>query len=158
MNRLLRLLKLLWVPLALCLALWVHPSVQAQPTVGTLFQDVLPLGGGSSVPLPPGQWKATQMAEVPDGAYKWKAYVLVNQDPQASVAAVVVRDMDARVRWGGTSCDNPSTPSSANAFLINSHGTQSSQLINKCSVSSPSVTWPGGETFPRFVTASGGRI
>ncbi len=85
------------------------------------------------MPLPPGTWKATHTAEVPEGANKWKAYVLTNQDPQSPVAAVVVRDMDARMRWGPTACENPAWPSNAEAFMSNTHGTKNNQLINKCS-------------------------
>ena len=148
MNRLSNRLRPLFAVLATCLALLVHPTAWAQPTVGAVFQNVLPLGGGSSVPLPPGKWKSTHTAEVPDGAYKWKAYVLTNQDPQSPVAAVVVRNLDARVSWGATPCDNPAAASNSNSFMVNAHGTQSSQLVNKCSRVSPIGTVAGWRAVP----------
>ena len=45
---------------------------QAQPTVGSRFEKVLPLGSGASVPLPEGQWQATAVTQIatPDQAKK----------------------------------------------------------------------------------------
>jgi hypothetical protein len=119
--------------IAFCLSLLAQPAAWAQPTVGAVFQEVLPLGGGSTVPLPPGYWKATAVAEVPEGANKWKAYVLTNQDPQSAVAAVVVRDMDATVLWGKTDCHNYASTKNIKSFMINVHGTEFGQPVNKCS-------------------------
>ena len=107
-------------------------SSQAQPAVGALFQNILPLGGGVSVPLPEGKWKAIHKTEVPEGAFKWQVYVLKNLDPTPLVPLLVVRDYDGRRAWGSTKCFTQSANEAL--FLLNTHGTSSSQLINKCSV------------------------
>jgi len=113
------------------LALGAAPS-QAQPAVGALFQNILPLGGGVSVPLPEGKWKAIHKTEVPDGATKWQVYVLKNLDPAPMVPLLVVRDYDGRRAWGSAKCYSQSA--NGTFFLLNTHGTSSSQLINKCSL------------------------
>jgi predicted HAD superfamily phosphohydrolase YqeG len=103
----------------------------AQPAVGALFQNILPLGGGVSVPLPEGSWKAIYKTDVPDGATKWQVYVLKNLDPAPLVPLLVVRDYDGRHPWGASTCNTPSLI--GNSILINTHGTSANQLINKCS-------------------------
>ena len=103
----------------------------AQPAVGALFQNILPLGGGVSVPLPEGSWKAIYKTEVPDGATKWQVYVLKNLDPAPLVPLLVVRDYDGRQPWGASNCNRQGAIESS--FLVNSHGTSPNQLINKCS-------------------------
>lgn len=104
---------------------------QAQPAVGALFQNILPLGGGVSVPLPEGQWKAIHKTEVPDGPSNWQVYVLKNLDPAPLVPLLVVRDYDGRRAWGNSNCNIPSHL--GGSILINTHGTSPNQLINKCS-------------------------
>ena len=119
------------VALGLGLALGGGPSY-AQPAVGALFQNILPLGGGVSVPLPEGSWKAIHKTEVPEGATKWQVYVLKNLDPAPMVPLLVVRDYDGRRNWGSAKCYTQS--GNGAFFLVNTHGTSSSQLINKCSL------------------------
>jgi len=104
---------------------------QAQPAVGALFQSILPLGGGVSVPLPEGQWKAIHKTEVPEGGAKWQVYVLKNLDPAPLVPLLVVRDYDGRHPWGASNCNRQGAIESS--FLVNTHGTSPNQLINKCS-------------------------
>jgi len=110
-------------------------SSHAQPAVGALFQNILPLGGGVSVPLPEGVWKAIHKTEVPEGATKWQVYVLKNLDPAPMVPLLVVRDYDGRHPWGPSSCTRQAIIEAS--FLVSTHGTSSNQLINKCSRFTP---------------------
>ena len=106
---------------------------QAQPAVGARFEKVLPLGSGASVPLPEGQWQATAVTQTgaPNELHKWHVTVLKNLDLRSPFAAVVIRTSDIPRHWGNTPCNNPKEPDIA--FLVNRHGTISSQLVNKCS-------------------------
>ncbi len=120
---------------ALALGCWLALSAttaQAQPAIGALFQNILPLGGGVSVPLPEGSWKAIHKTEVPEGPSKWQVYVLKNLDPAPMVPLLVVRDYDGRRNWGSAKCYTQS--GNGAFFLVNTHGTSSNQLINKCSL------------------------
>jgi hypothetical protein len=69
---------------------------------------------------------------VPEGAFKWQVYVLKNLDPAPLVPLLVVRDYDGRRDWGSAKCYTQSANGAF--FLLNTHGTSSSQLINKCSL------------------------
>jgi hypothetical protein len=106
---------------------------QAQPTVGSRFEKVLPLGSGASVPLPEGQWEATAvtLTGAPNEVHKWQVTVLKNLDLRSPFAALVIRTSDIPRQWGNTSCNNPKDADIS--FLVNRHGTISSQLVNKCS-------------------------
>ena len=106
---------------------------QAQPAVGSRFEKILPLGSGASVPLPEGQWLATavKQIDVPNQVYKWQVTVLKNLDARSPFAALVIRTSDIPRQWGGTVCDSPKDVELS--FLVNRHGTTSSQLVNKCS-------------------------
>jgi hypothetical protein len=106
---------------------------QAQPSVGSKFEKVLPLGSGASVPLPEGQWQATAvtLTGAPNELHKWQVTVLKNLDLRSPFAAVVIRTSDIPRQWGNTSCNNPKEADIS--FLVNRHGTISSQLVNKCS-------------------------
>ena len=106
---------------------------QAQPAVGSRFEKILPLGSGASVPLPEGQWLATavKQIDVPNQVYKWQVTVLKNLDARSPFAALVIRTSDIPRQWGGTVCDSPKDVGLS--FLVNRHGTKSSQLVNKCS-------------------------
>jgi hypothetical protein len=119
-------------------------TAQAQPAVGALFQNILPLGGGVSVPLPEGSWKAIHKTEVPDGTFKWQVYVLKNLDPTPMVPLLVVRDYDGRRAWGASQCSRAASIESS--FLVNTHGTSANHLINKCSHFKAS---PGLEEFKK---------
>ena len=119
---------------AMTLGCWLALSAataQAQPAVGALFQNILPLGGGVSVPLPEGSWKAIHKTEVPDGGFKWQVYVLKNLDPTPMVPLLVVRDYEGRLAWGPSTCNRPAINSGS--ILINVHGSSSNHLLNKCS-------------------------
>jgi hypothetical protein len=107
---------------------------QAQPSVGSKFEKVLPLGSGASVPLPEGQWQATAvtLTGAPNQVHKWQVTVLKNLDLRSPFAALVIRTSDIPRQWGSTSCDIPR--STDISFLVNRHGTISSQLVNKCSL------------------------
>ena len=113
-----------------CLAL-MATTAQAQPAVGALFQNILPLGGGVSVPLPEGAWKAIHKTEIPEGGSKWQVYVLKNLDPAPLVPLLVVRDYDGRLPWGASNCNKHAAVDAS--FLVSTHGTNPNQLINKCS-------------------------
>jgi hypothetical protein len=106
---------------------------QAQPTVGSRFEKVLPLGSGASVPLPDGQWQATAVTQtaIPNRVQKWQVTVLKNLDLRSPFAALVVRTTDKPGQWGNTNCDISREVELS--FLVNRHGTTSSQLLNKCS-------------------------
>jgi hypothetical protein len=106
---------------------------QAQPTVGSRFEKILPLGSGASVPLPEGQWQATAVTQIatPDQANKMNVTVLKNLDLRSPFAALVIRTSDKPGQWPNTFCDRPKE--AAISFLANRHGTISSQLVNKCS-------------------------
>jgi len=107
---------------------------QAQPTVGSRFEKVLPLGSGASVPLPEGQWEATAVTQTitPVQGIKMNVTVLKNLDLRSPFAALVIRTSDTSGRWPNTSCDIPKEANTS--FLVNRHGTISSQLLNKCSL------------------------
>jgi hypothetical protein len=106
---------------------------QAQPTVGAKFEKILPLGSGASVPLPEGQWQATAVTQVgaPNEVHKWHVTVLKNLDLRSPFAALRIRTSDIPRHWGNTPCNNPKDADIF--FLVNRHGTISSQLVNKCS-------------------------
>ncbi len=106
---------------------------QAQPTVGSRFEKVLPLGSGVSVPLPEGQWEATAvtLTGAPNEVHKWQVTVLKNLDLRSPFAALRIRTSDIPRHWGNTPCNNPKEADFF--FLVNRHGTISSQLVTKCS-------------------------
>ncbi len=124
------LFKLFVASLLTC---FLMAQAQAQPTVGSRFEKILPLGSGASVPLPEGQWLATAVTQidVPKQVYKWQVTVLKNLDTRSPFAALVIRTSDIPRQWGGTSCDSPKDVDLS--FLVSRHGSTSSQLINKCS-------------------------
>lgn len=101
----------------------------AQPVVGSTYKDFLPLGSGSSVALPEGTWVSTQNSSNSRTGYVWESYTLTNQQPDARVPYIVVRQAVGAVRWGNTNCQS----NSQHQFLVNVHGTRTSELINKCS-------------------------
>lgn len=121
------MLRLLWVFLGLmaCLA---FPAV-AQPVKGSVYKDFLPMGSGASVALPEGAWQATQISSVTYPGTEWEAYTLKNQQPDAKVPYLVVRQTNTVGRWGNTNC----LSKHPRQFLVNEHGTISSQTLNKCS-------------------------
>lgn len=104
------------------------PAV-AQPVVGSTYKEFLPLGGGSSVALPEGTWVATQNSTISRPGYVWESYTLVNQQADAHVPYLVVRQAVGAIRWGNTGCQS----NSPYQFLVNLHGTRPSELINRCS-------------------------
>ncbi len=108
-----------------CLAL---PAV-AQPVKGSVYKDFLPMGSGASVALPEGAWQATQISTVTYPGTEWEAYTLRNQQPGAKVPYLVVRQTNTVGRWGNTTC----VSKHSRQFLVNEHGTISSQTLNKCS-------------------------
>ncbi len=115
------------------LAFFLMGLTQAQPTVGSRFEKVLPLGSGASVPLPEGQWQATAVTQTgdPNQAHKWNVTVLKNLDLRSPFTALVIRTSDIPRQWRSAPCNNPKDVDIS--FLVNRHGTISSQLVNKCS-------------------------
>ena len=113
------------------LTLAIALPAAAQPAVGSIHRDFVPLGSGSSVALPEGSWELTHSAPyVSGGGAAWQAYVLKNQSPDAGIPYLVVRHSTATARWGPTACQ---TLSSSTHFMTNEHGTRSSEILNKCS-------------------------
>jgi hypothetical protein len=121
------MLRLLWVFLGLmaCLA---FPAV-AQPVKGSVYKDFLPMGSGASVALPEGVWEATHVGRLTYPGEEWETFTLKNQSPDAKVPFLVVRHTTTSGRWGNTGClsKNP------HQFMVNEHGTQANQVLNKCS-------------------------
>ncbi len=113
------------------LTLAIALPAAAQPAVGSIHRDFVPLGSGSSVALPEGSWELTHSAPyVSGGGAAWQAYVLKNQSPDAGIPYLVVRHSTATARWGATACQ---TLSSSTHFMTNEHGTRASEILNKCS-------------------------
>lgn len=112
------------------LALGLSAMVWAQPAPGTVYRDQLPLGSGSSVPLPEGVWRVTHVSSLPfpSGTNAWDNVTLKNEQADAKVLFLVVRQSRSSDRWGNTGCqaNNPSQ------FMLSEHGTRSNELINKC--------------------------
>lgn len=115
----------LTVVLTACL---VTPAM-AQPVKSSIYKDFLPLGAGTSVALPEGVWQATQVSSLAFPGSAWEIYTLKNQEPNAKVPFLVVRQSSTVSKWGNTGClsNNP------NQFMVNEHGTRISELLNKCS-------------------------
>ncbi len=111
------------------LVLAIALPAAAQPAVGSIHRDFVPLGAGSSVALPEGSWELTHSAPYISGAgAAWQAYVLKNQSPDAGIPYLVVRHSTAAARWGSTACQ---TLSRSTHFMTNEHGTSSSDMLNK---------------------------
>ena len=117
-----------WVLGVLTIGLCLMAS--AQPTPGTTHRDHLPLGSGASVPLPEGVWRVTHVSTLPfgTGGNAWENVVLKNEQADAKVLFLVVRQSRQSSRWGNTGCQ----ASNANHFMLNEHGTRPNELINKC--------------------------
>lgn len=116
---------LVWfVGLMMCLA---SPAM-AQPAKGVTYKEFLPLGSGASVPLPEGVWQLTHTGLFND-AKALEVYTLRNQQVDAKVPFLVVRQSTLPGIWGNTPCASKNSQ----PFMVNEHGTLSSQLLNKCS-------------------------
>lgn len=103
----------------------------AQPSPGSVHQSHLPLGGGASAPLPEGSWRVTHVSTLPmpNSGNSWDVYVLKNEQPEAKVAFLVVRQSRLIDRWSNTNCSS----NHPQQFMANEHNTRSNELINKCS-------------------------
>ncbi len=115
----------------LMLLAWLCMSAGAQPSPGSLHKSHLPLGSGASAPLPDGDWRVTYVSSLPmpNSGNSWDIYVLKNEQPEAKVAFLVVRQSRTVDRWGNTGCQS----NNVSQFMLNEHGTRSNELINKCS-------------------------
>ena len=112
------------------LTLAVALPAAAQPAVGSIHRNLVPLGSGSSVALPEGSWELTHSAPYTTVAgTAWQLYVLRNQSPDAGIPYLVVRHSTTSRRWGATSCESQNPFH----FMVNQHGTRSNDLLNKCS-------------------------
>ena len=114
----------------LLFALSLHPAM-AQPVRGVKYADFLPLGSGRSVPLPEGNWELTQTSNLARSGFEWEVFVIRNAQPDASVPIMVVRQSSRPFKWGDTACNTDK--GNTNQFLVNTHNTLSTQLVNKCS-------------------------
>lgn len=119
--------RLLLVVLGL-MACAVFPAM-AQPVKGSVYKDFLPMGSGASVALPEGVWEATQVTSLDYPGTNWEVYTLKNQQANAKVPLLVVRQTTTSGRWGNTTCLSQSKAQ----FMVNEHGTSSNQTLNKCS-------------------------
>jgi hypothetical protein len=108
----------------------LSPMTWAQPVVGQTYREVLPMGSGASVPLPEGVWKSTHNDAVTYPSEAWEIHVLKNQAPDAKVPYLVVRQETLPRPWGSTNCLSSKSP---NQFMVDSHGTTASTLVQKCS-------------------------
>ena len=124
-GSLVRNLLIVSVWLMACLA----APVMAQPVKGSTYKDFLPLGSGSSVALPEGTWEATQISAITNPGSVWEIYTLKNQEPDAKVPFLVVRQTTTSGRWGNTGC----LSNNIYQFMVNEHGTRISEILNKCS-------------------------
>jgi hypothetical protein len=122
----------------------------AQPVTGYPYQDFLPMGSGRSVPLPDGSWQLTLSTTLYQG--QQEAFVLKNARAEALVPFIVVRQSTERRKWGDTPCVKEAE--NAAAFMVNTHKTESSAALNKCSRLFPLVSlekflknrlWEGAE-------------
>lgn len=117
--------------IALSLAILALVPAMAQPVRGAKYADFLPMGSGRSVPLPEGSWELTQMATLARAGFDWEVFVLRNGQPDAAIPVMVVRQSSRPVKWGDTACNTDKA--NTNQFMVNTHNTLSTQLINKCS-------------------------
>ena len=102
----------------------------AQPVLGHTYTDHLPMGSGASVPLPEGVWKNTHNESMSFPGEIWDMHVFKNQTLDAKVPYLVVRHEGLPRPWGGTACR---TSKSSHQFMVNVHGSSSSDLLQKCS-------------------------
>ena len=124
MRQMLGVFCLAWVALA-------STPAMAQPVRDTKYTDVLPMGSGRSVPLPEGSWELTQTATLARSGFDWDVFVLRNKQPDAGVPVMVVRQSNRPVKWGDTACNTDKA--NTNQFMVNTHNTLGTQLVNKCS-------------------------
>ena len=117
--------------IALSLALLALVPAMAQPVRGAKYADFLPMGSGRSVPLPEGSWELTQTATLARAGFDWEVFVLRNGQPDAAIPVMVVRQSNRPVKWGDTACNTDKA--NTTQFMVNTHNTLSTQLINKCS-------------------------
>ena len=103
--------------------------VIAQPTSGTTYSGVLPLGSGRSIALPEGRWELTGKLVYSEYGFDHDKYILINKSENPKVFALVVTPFIQPNKWGDTNCTKPN----ANVYQTNAHNTTSSQLVNKCS-------------------------
>jgi hypothetical protein len=101
----------------------------AQPVKGSVYKDFVPMGSGASVALPEGSWEATHTGALSNPGEEWETYTFKNQMPDAKVPFLVIRQTINSGRWGNTGCQSKNP----NQYMVNEHGTLSSQLVNKCS-------------------------
>jgi len=105
-------------------------AVNAQPVKGSVYRDFLPMGSGASVALPEGRWEVTQFNSLDLSGDNWEVYTLKNQQVDAKVPFLVVRQTTHnRQNWGNTGCMSQNS----HQFMVSEHGTLINQLTNKCS-------------------------
>lgn len=117
--------------IALSLAMLALVPAMAQPVRGAKYADFLPMGSGRSVPLPEGSWEVIQTTTLARSGFDWEMFLLRNTQAGASVPYMVVRQSNRSVKWGDTACNTDKA--NPNHFLVNSHNTLGTQLVNKCS-------------------------
>lgn len=117
-----------FVFLLVCVTCLAVPAM-AQPVKRSVYKDFLPMGSGASVALPEGSWTVTHIGNLSYPREEWETFTLKNQLPDAKVPFLVVRQTTRPGRWGNTGCQS----SNPHQYMVNEHGTQINQLLNKCS-------------------------
>ena len=113
----------------LALAMLAAIPAAAQPAAGSIHREFLPLGSGSSVPLPEGSWEVARSDTYLVGPTQWQFHILRNQSANSSVPVMIVRHTTTTGQWGNTGCQ----AQQSTHFMVNEHGTRPSELLNKCS-------------------------
>ena len=86
------------------LAVCLGGAALAQPIKGVIYKDFLPMGSGASVALPEGLWEVTRVSSLDYSALNWENYTLKNQQPDAKVPFLVVRQTTTTGQIGRASC------------------------------------------------------
>jgi len=98
--------------------LCLNPAA-AQPVVGNVYKESVSLGFGKFLALPDGTWKATSSTSIDRKDYRWFNYTFKNEQKDAIIPFLVVRQTNQNAKWAKTGCNlNHSIP-----FLANEHGT-----------------------------------
>lgn len=115
--------------LLLTLLLGALPAT-AQPIRGQIVQQRMQLEDGVLAVLPEGRWRVADIRDhVASAEITYRSLVLMAEDPAAVVPALAIRYTRQRIAWGRSPCEE----NNAYAFLVDRHGSLSSQLVTRCS-------------------------
>ena len=126
---------------AACVALWIRllvvsliavlaaGMVRAQPAISPTELTDLTLRTGQRLSLPAGQWQVLSVYTSTSADVTWTNTAVRNQDPNASVIMLLVREAAPQQRWAQPAC----MIDGDNTFLVNWHDTRSNAHLSKCS-------------------------